>query len=169
MAKVKTSKHHTLTADKTNQELLDLAAKTDNQEIRDECLRQHFRISHSYLETEYGVVPDWIKPLVKDAIKQNILPKPNWRMSKKGDFFNHAITNTGDSWVDHFGSARTPKGTTILISEPYELWPEELLELRLFCDTLNLAFRIIGKAYWNPAHTFRIEICQKGKGEEQAT
>lgn len=118
---------------------------------------------------DYGVLPRWMGPAVRRAIKAGRLPALSQRESgHPWSLMIHAAHATGGtSWIDHEGRLIEDDGEHVLTSEPYQLLPCGLRQLTAFCRALELTYLIEPRGWWREGRTLRILVRQAhGRGQE---
>lgn len=114
------------------------------------------------LQYEWGPVPQWIKPLVKQAIKNGQIP-PHCRgmVATAGELFEHSLRTFGGGWADHVGRVKVD-GRWILVSEPYAIQVDasDMANLDRFCKAFGLVYRLSANGWHYPGATLQILVWQ---------
>ncbi|MDB5387380.1 MAG: hypothetical protein JWM11_3026 [Planctomycetaceae bacterium] len=136
-----------------------------NQRIADRNQRIEFDAKAKVLRDKWGIsepelhkMPIWLRPLINDAIRRKLLPKPYHPLDAWFALQHATKASGGDLWVDHVGRIKLPNGVQQLISEPYGITDEGQTQLSRFCELLGLRFEIQDESWWFPNNTIRVTI-----------
>ena len=141
--------------------------KTRNKEAKRESELERINNSLRSLwkigEPELHEAPSWLFPLIRNGIKQKILPKCSWPDFHKSEALRYLESTFSYCchypWFDHVGRLKI-NNEEFLVSEPYFFHDEHWEDVQIFCKILGLTYWSSNFSWWNPAGG-TIRICIK--------